>query len=355
MHERALVLLDSSARANDPRAASRSRRDRSGGVTVSASNIAWLADASTLQRVADEPLRRAISRSYFCLADALALNGHLDRSFEVATKAAEVYRTLCDDHEQALLRSYQQLAAIADRLDRGTDAIMFVAAHTPTMLLAARTLTMIGCCRHMELVLEQVKLRHDDAAMAAVQEGTRHVIRLCLRQMTMQHRALLDRIISQVCGASAWSRMQQASSHGGWRVGIAAASTCGGGPRGAALCHNAAVHDGSIWLRQLGVAPRHHWCVAARAQQPVPAGTTSCCGPARVPAFLGGGRWVRGVTGLDIMKEFERQFFGTHHNNTNNSIRASTILMSKHTELSCRPGTTSAEQHLRSKHITPPH
>lgn len=218
MHERALVLLDSSARANDPRAASRSRRDRSGGVTVSASNIAWLADASTLQRVADEPLRRAISRSYFCLADALALNGHLDRSFEVATKAAEVYRTLCDDHEEALLRSYQQLAAIADRLDRGTDAIMFVAARTQTMLLAARTLTMIGCCRHMELVLEQVKLRHDDAAMAAVQEGTRHVIRLCLRQMTMQHRALLDRIISQVCGASAWSRMQQASSHGGARV-----------------------------------------------------------------------------------------------------------------------------------------
>ena len=54
------------------------------------------------------------------------------------------------------------------------------------------------CIRHTELVLEQVKLRHDDAAMAAVQEGTRHVIRLCLRQMTMQHRALLDRIIAQV-------------------------------------------------------------------------------------------------------------------------------------------------------------
>jgi len=51
--------------------------------------------------------------------------------------------------------------------------------------------------RHMELVLEQVKLRHDEEAMAAVQEGTRHVIRLCLRQMSMQHRAVLDRIISQ--------------------------------------------------------------------------------------------------------------------------------------------------------------
>lgn len=83
MHERALVLLDSSVRAV---ASQNQHGPGSSAVTVSTDHTAWLADALTLQRVASEPVRLAIARAYFCLADALALSGRMDKAFDIATK-----------------------------------------------------------------------------------------------------------------------------------------------------------------------------------------------------------------------------------------------------------------------------
>ena len=87
MHERALVLLDAEGRADtgaaeaQAAAAAASEAGAGGGDAV-----AWLASASALATSCDVPLREAIARSYFSLADALACGGRVESAFEMSIK-----------------------------------------------------------------------------------------------------------------------------------------------------------------------------------------------------------------------------------------------------------------------------
>lgn len=147
-HERALVLLDAAAQA------------------AGTSHVA-------VPPALGASLEAALARSYFAVADVLALSGHVDKALTMATKASDMRSSRLAPHDSLLLRSYQQMAALLDRLDRPKDAI-----------------------RYLEMVLAQLRLRRDDSAVESVQKGTCHVIRLSFRTLPVQHRAVLRKVVA---------------------------------------------------------------------------------------------------------------------------------------------------------------
>jgi hypothetical protein len=115
--------------------------------------------------------RDLITKGASALADSLAAQGKLAQAVAPAKRALDLRRATVAPgvFDALLLQCYQQVAAIADRLDRPIEA------------LAA-----------LEPLLAILKTLPVDESFPSIDKGLRHVARLTLRSLPMQYRTILQ-------------------------------------------------------------------------------------------------------------------------------------------------------------------